>query len=272
MASTGDKLNINLKLTKEPNTITENGYTGQYTGGNGAGGAGGAAYVTADTLPVEDYGKYVTNYVPTGCSSTSWRYGFSVDKSGYNGTADIASNIANKWLKKYTTAGYTATSTKEKAKATAFLLDIDEWSGFKNNAYADYAIGTPTIELFAASYNKTHPERTIKIEVIEESEWVEGYYVTWNDENENSDGHIYYGGISGDLYVINNTFDDSVMGMWLASPCWEYPSGLMFVSGGDISCQDYGIYEPDKGSRPIICLNDSVELEKQADGNYKIVE
>ena len=165
MSSTGDKLNVNLKLTKEPNTITDNGYTGQYTGSNGAGAGGGATYITADTLPVADYGKYVTNYVPsngvndegiqwrifhadteddniyliadtyvpltneagnknyvpTGYSSTSGDYGFNLyGYQNYNGTSDIASNIANKWLKKYTTAGHTATKETRKSKISIY--------------------------------------------------------------------------------------------------------------------------------------------------------
>jgi hypothetical protein len=36
-------------------------------------------------------------------------------------------------------------------KMTAYLLDTDEWSGFADNSYAEYAIAAPTLELFAAS-------------------------------------------------------------------------------------------------------------------------
>ena len=39
--------------------------------------------------------------------------------------------------------------------------------------------------------------------------------------------------------------------------------------GSSLSVMDYSNYA---GSRPIICLNDNVKLEKQANGSYIIVE
>ena len=52
-------------------------------------------------------------YVPTTVIPQEYqRYAFKLTEySSYNGTADIDNNIASKWLKKYTDAGYTATNT-----------------------------------------------------------------------------------------------------------------------------------------------------------------
>ena len=274
MASTGDKLNVNLKLTKEANTIEDNGYTGQYTGGSGAGAGGGATYITADTLPVEDYGGYVTNYTPTngendegiqwrifysdeeniyliadtyvpltndlgtknyiltGYTNTSGRYGFDLmSYTNYNGTKDIDSTIASKWLRQYTLAGYTSTSENRNAKATAYLLDTNVWSGFKDSTYAKYAVGAPTIELFTASYNKTH-EKDIELQVEEI-----GYDVKWSD---GSFGEFFIDGLNTteSLYVISDTFDDTVYGMWLASPSGFSGSYVMYVNC--YGCVNYG--------------------------------
>ena len=303
MASTGDKLNVNLKLTKDTNTTTNNTYEGVYTGAAGTG-----TYVTADTLPVADYGKYVTNYVPTngvndegikwkifyadteddniyliadtyvprtntagtknyvptGYNNTRGRYAFDFHGAdSYNGTKDIVTNITSKWLKKYTDAGYTATSEQLNGKATAYLLDINKWAGFKDSTYAEYAVGGPTIELFTASYNMTHLTRTIETQVNST-----GYSITW------SDGTI---GIQGELdpneslYVISNSFDGTIDDMWLASPSSVGYGHVMSVyRGGRVVYEGYGTDYT--GSRPIICLKDTVKLEKQADGNYKLVQ
>ena len=181
-------------------------------------------YLIADTyVPLKNTAR-AKNYVPTGYRSTSGDYGFDLyGYENYNGTADIASNIANKWLKKYTTAGYTATSTNKNAKATAYLLDTNAWSGFKDSTHAAYAVGAPTIELFAASYNKTHPSRTIETQVNST-----GYDVKWSD---GSFGDYYISGLdtSESLYVISNSFDDTVYEMWFASPAGNYGGSVMGV-------------------------------------------
>ena len=165
-------------------------------------------YLIADTyVPVE-------NYVPTGYSSTSGDYGFNLyGYENYNGTADIASNIANKWLKKYTTAGYTATSTNKNAKATAYLLDTTMWKGFKDsNGYAEYSIGSPTLELFRDSYNITHATD------IETGVNAKGYQLRWKTENNSNSYKNYISGLSTSesLYVISSSAN--AFGMWLASP------------------------------------------------------
>ena len=68
LASTGDKLNVTLKLTKEQTNATDpNTY-------EGAGSSGGSSNtITAATLTAEDYGGYVTNYTPTNGSTNGWR-------------------------------------------------------------------------------------------------------------------------------------------------------------------------------------------------------
>ena len=42
------------------------------------------------------------------------------------------------------TAGYD--NTYFGMQAVAYLLDINQWSGFANDKYSEYAIGSPTVE------------------------------------------------------------------------------------------------------------------------------
>ena len=289
LASTGDKLNINLKLTKEANTIQDNTYNGAYTGsgtggGSGSGGSGGSAngitaaqiYAMTDAEKTAIYGATVTNYtptngvndegikwrifhadntniyliadtyvpltneeetknyVPTGYNLTSGRYGFDLYAyENYNGTSDVDSNIASKLLKQYTTAGYTATNRFMNAKATAYFLDTNAWSGFKDaRGYAEYAIGGPTLELFRDSYNITH-ETDIDTQVT-----AAGYKVKWSKDASYSS---YISGLKTNesLYVISNTFDNALYGMWVASPSAHSTSYVVCVYSNGYVYYDY---------------------------------
>ena len=210
------------------------------------------------------------NYIQAEDRNTNGRYGFDINESGYSGTADIAENIANKWLKQYTEAGYTASKAYGNGNGTAYLLDTNEWAGFKDSTYAQYAVGAPTLELFAASYNKTHQNRTIETQVEEL-----GYDVKWSD---GSFGNYRISGLDTTerLYVITDSFEGSPKSMWLASPSaytdgWDDTYMMMCVNAnGDLEKAHYGM--DTLCSRPVICLKSSAKLEKQADGNYKIVE
>ena len=79
--------------------------------------------------------------------------------------SDISSTLKSKLLSQYGTY----TSTNYNAKATAYLLDTNVWSGFANSSYADYAIGGPSLELFVDSYNTTHAEEnTLETQVVDD--------------------------------------------------------------------------------------------------------
>ena len=217
----------------------------------------GASGDTASTLTADAYGGYVTNYTPTNGvndEGIKWRifhtdgeniyliadsyvpgdgyipswvapwegdYGVPIysDMLGnYDGIEDVETSIANKWLKQYKDTDNTQTDA---AKATAYLLDTEAWSGFKDSNYAQYAVGAPTLELFAKSYNKTHTDRTIETQVQEY-----GYKIRWSGVNGSGNSISGLDG-SESLYVISNTFNDTVYGMWLASPAAQYAENLM---------------------------------------------
>ena len=264
LASTGDKLNITLKLTKDKTTSTDkNTYVGEGTGA-------GATGITATGITAEDYGAIVTNYASADSAaqkSVNWRI-FHTDgtniyliadnyienqykpagKNGatysltsgtygadlyaledYAGSNDItASHPAKKWLSQFT-----YDSTDENIKATAYLMDTNVWNPGFANSHAEYAIGGPTLELFTASYNATH-EKDIEIQAD-----ATGYDVKWSD-GEFGDYYISGLNTSEDLYVISNTYDDTVYGMWLASPSALSSNFVLFVrSVGAVYLIDY---------------------------------
>ena len=100
------------------------------------------------------------------------------------------------------------------------------WKGFKDsNGYAEYSIGSPTLELFRDSYNITHATD------IETGVNATGYQLRWKTENNSNS---YANSITGlstseSLYVISSK--TNAYGMWLASPSGGYEYSVMTVDG-----------------------------------------
>jgi hypothetical protein len=107
-------------------------------------------YLDQQYLPTEldpgDYecGSYsaVGNYT-TIMETAPW-------SSGSSSTAFTANPISNKYLK---WKNVYSNSTNNNIKATAYMMDTNVWSSFAGNAAGAFAMGGPTIELFADSYN-----------------------------------------------------------------------------------------------------------------------
>ena len=238
-------------MTDAEKTAIYGKYVTNYVASNASNadlGIGGWKIFHADSsniyLIADDYvGR---DYVPTGrgtdgqglngtaVGTGSYASGFSLAPyADYDGTSNVASNIATKWLKQYTDAGYTATSTNKNAKATAYLLDTTMWKGFKDSyGYAEYSIGSPTLELFRDSYNITHATD------IETGVNAKGYQLRWKTENNSNSYNNYISGLSTSesLYVISSK--TNAYGMWLASPSGRFENYVMRV--GDYGYVDSG--------------------------------
>ena len=262
--------------------------------------------ITPQTLKAEDYGGQVSNYKPTNGSTVGWKifhtdgqniyliadnyisnqykpkgkkgtnysssngtYGSNLNAAkDYAGITDILSSLKTKWLNKYT-----YTSTYYNMRATAYLLDTNVWSTFKDSAgYADYAVGAPTLELFTASYNVTH-DTDINVQASSST----GYKMKWSNSS------TYSNEITGldtteSLYIINNLYNRTVFGTWLASPNANSSSSVFLVRCTDPQNSssariNYAAYTSNGGGlRPVVVLKSNYGLEVQADGTYKITE
>lgn len=269
-----------------------------------------ATIYSAKTLSTKAYGGYISNYVPVNGSSIGWRIFYSDGENIYliaddyiektyvpkdsdgivtigegntnwqlpfsvgnseNFFAKINDDIRNKWFKKYIESGYEGTSYS--FGLTEYFLDIDLWSGFKDSqGYAKYAVGTPTLELFIASYNRTHPASTIVTRVNNEY----GYQV----KGAGADAYSYSVSNlddSNNLYVIKD--NTKARGCWIATPS----SGEKYGSGGYNLGRDFfnirynsmidneAFYTATRGSRPIIVLNSDVEIIWDGADQYIII-
>ncbi len=218
-------------------------------------------------LIADDYIHY--NYAPQGVTQSitgvgGYQLSFGSEcEEDYTGASDITDERITKWIsyvKDYSNA------TGNVMQSVAFMLDVDKWNEkYRNSACAEYAIGGPTLELWCASYEKTHKDN-----YVETTYNAEGYEVRWNDGS-------YSNNIEGvddykDLYYIKSR-TNKAFSMWLASPpeggslpySLEYEGILGSVEG--IMTNFYAA-----GFRPLVCLNSKVRLEKISDTEYRIVE
>ena len=225
----------------------------------------------------DDQYVYLISSDKDGLETVSTKFSYQTSK-GMNPFSNHAENypngseeITDTFLRSLNSKWYTAIgqegSTTASAKAVAWLMDQNVWKNFKDEAgVATYAIGGPTVELLAKSYNETAqgngqtPIDSITI--------VNGGY----DANAGRGRlqHTYNNGI----YHLDGESES----FWLASPggnnANEGSIGKMIrTSGGNPSYStEYGMYFGEDfyglGLRPVAILPMSAYIAS----NYEIVE
>lgn len=215
-------------------------------------------------INADKYGQKVTNYtVQTSEMSTNvWRLFYQDSNYTYLITDEvIGSYRPSDYYSSYTNGSmvstigqklnpmllesgtfFVETNTNTAILSTAWLTDTTKWSNYANNEDAIFAIGTPTVELYVASFNATASTNGATAIALEINEY--GY--TRNT-------------ISGQLqvsynYEIYNNGSDS---WWLASPGYDQINCELVVNrvGYFVST------DPNIGSRairPIVCIPTSV--------------
>lgn len=179
----------------------------------------------------------------------------------YVGSESITTtNPARTWLSKYL-SNYS--STKDNMKAVAYMLDTVAWSEYANSK-AEYAIAGPTLELFVASYNKTHTEQ-LEIEASSDV----GYRLKRSTDSE-MQNYLSNFNTDDNLYIPKE--ENGAVTMWLASPSNNSEKEIMAAySGGYVSNNE--ITNTANGFKPVVCLKSSTELKLSSDGSsYEIVE
>ena len=166
-----------------------------------------------------------------------------------NGSSNV-NDTAKSWLDQYYNKNFS--SSNDNMKITAYLMDTAVWSEYAQLNIADYAIGSPTLQMIAASYNSLHPNT-----IITDAQSATGYRVQntdgWMDTNRNGLDR------NNSLYVA-----DSSRVLWLASP--SDADGICMVNlypGNSESSAGIGndnFYADNNGLRPIVRLNSSVKL------------
>ena len=139
---------------------------------------------------------------------------------------------------------FTSTNEKSNIKTTAWLTDISDlgmWSSYKNMD-AVFAIGSPTAELFAASYNNRNNKSSIITLGLGTYGYTENTGSNWLSVDDN--------------YGIYNKSTSSYW--WLASPSSDYSNSELRVNGDRGYFHSYYVDRNSNAVRPIVCIPTSV--------------
>lgn len=223
-------------------------------------------------LIADDYISY--DYIPSNSSVMQYQPYYEkhlgvifYGATGYVGAADITDERIKALNNDYFTKGYTGTGVN--MEAVAYMLDINAWSVYAGE-YAEYAIGTPTIELLFKSYNGKNG--TNYMAKANGSGSIAGYQIS-NDGGLRWENYIDSMINSNDkLYL--PTSKGVAGGLWLASPSYmnaETSNRIMFIGNSGMVYGDFtGTTSDGYGLRPVVCLKSDVRLEKNEDGSYTI--
>ncbi len=156
-----------------------------------------------------------------------------------------------------------ALNSNYNSRAVSALINTANWDGYVNTAYADYAIGAPTLEMWVASWNASYGDK-LKLYTNIKSEI--GYYVgTGSNSTTNNyqDIRSVTDWQNNTLYFPHGSSDyQSCYGTWLASPSASDAYFLMSVLySGDVDGNDYG-YDS-LAARPLVHLKSNFHLERK---------
>ena len=161
----------------------------------------------------------------------------------YNtGSADITDSFLQSLNSRWFNIVKDAPSTNDNAKAVAYLMDKNVWDEYKDSeGNATYAIGSPTLELYANSYNKTSiansREHQIEITDCTSTGYSENTFSGWLSTEFNNG--IYNNGSSSYW--------------WLASP-FSNSSYNVFLVNGLSGYLDNNSGGASNGLRPIVII------------------
>ena len=225
-----------------------------------------------ESNPQKYYGAKVTNYTAGGAT---WRI-FYVDtadkyKDGTNTVYLIAEYDDNRVQalgtknadNTYTVNAYQSSTTKiremnptwkeyrqsvaesdwsENEKAAAYLCDTSKWTTYYDSTKANYAIGGPSLEMYADSYNKTHNSNSLVYTCTPTTGTAStnsgnGYFVGANGTYSNSGYWTVNGAIDTSQ---NGIYSLSNKAFWLSSPTASYTDDVSLVYGpnAQVNCGD----------------------------------
>ena len=223
---------------------------------------------TVSKNPTLFYGKPITNYTNKNgdivdCQifyADSNIYLIMTNLAGYGSRSDVKvteNNPAYKWTDSY--LSLYPDKNDNLMQRVNYLLDINEWADYVGEN-ADYAIGAPTIELFAASYNQTHPDNKIEYKVEENND--KGYFIKFEQDEEYSTGLVLVDNLNG-IYSAPN-YQQTFIASLTAQGLQDMPMVL--------NMNFLDSFNPTTGPkcRPVICLNENVKLIDNGDGSYSI--
>ena len=166
---------------------------------------------------------------------------------------------------------YTLNSSNANSKVISTLLNTTNWTGYINTDYADYAIGSPTLEMWVASWNDKYKS---EVELFTNTDTDNTGYYVGNTEGT-TDYRINVSSVT-DAYKTNSLYfprvaeDSNCYGYRLASPSAYGTKDLMAVYCAGTIGSDYDYYYNDGCcARPLVHLTSNISLERNANGIWE---
>ena len=145
---------------------------------------------------------------------------------------------------------YPLNNSNSNSRCVSTLLNTDNWTSFVDSTKADYAIGSPTVEMWCASWNEKG--YTSITPTASSSDF--GYKV-------NNDYYINSLSTNDKLYFPYTVYKNNCWGYWLASPSAINGSNLMNVRS--IGSVNYFSYDNNSQCvRPLVHLKSGITAVK----------
>jgi hypothetical protein len=156
-------------------------------------------------------------------------------------------------------------------KCVSELLDTTKWTKFVDTKYAVDAVGTPTLEMWVASWNEKGYTR-----LYCNNSRQQGYYIgkesLSNKITEEWENYRYVSGLSiTDLLYFPSTILSTSTGgyYWLASPSANGGNDLMVVGyEGQIKASYHRNYS--LSVRPVVCLKANITAKQDENGVWQL--
>ncbi len=198
---------------------------------------------TANDTSLSDY----TNYTPSGTDLTTYK------------------KLNPSWAAK---RGSSTSSWNYNEHAAAWLSAPSQWTTYCDSTKANYAIGSPPVEMYVSSYNQvSHTTGNYKLEATYRATSYPGYIYTLNGKQSTISGSDYWTGTDSLDYTGYNSMYCGRNGSkgdywwWLASPSSVDDSGgVCGVDGGGagLNCDYYSLT---LGVCPLVSLKSDFEIE-----------
>lgn len=223
--------------------------------------------ITSDHLHKDSFPEIDSSVTPKPYNIIDTQpYNITFNASEPNATdIDILkSDTAKKYMYSFTTEYETPN-----LKIISFLLNPSTWEKFTIPNISDHAIGTPTIEMFQASWNSKYPNKIFSFYVPDNEPYIYGYAFPLGyaplDGTRDEEEKLYlphYGTTIPDIPSDPDVPTDS-LGYWLASPnCAPYSgkyTQLLYIHSRDLKIWGGDpIVNPQQSIRPVVCLNSDV--------------
>ena len=203
-------------------------------------------YLKADWTSNDTTLSSYTSYTPSGTDLTTYK------------------KLNPSWAAK---RGSSTSSWNENEHAAAWLCSPSKWTTYCDTSKANYAIGSPTAEMYVASYNQvSHTTGNYKLGATYRATDYPGYIYTLNGKQSTISNNDYYTGNNTLDYTGYNSMYCGKNGStgryywWLASPSAYDSNYVCYVYGYDANL-NYNGYSYALGVCPLVSLKSSFQLE-----------